>query len=184
MSATCTVCSHPKRKEIESAHLSGEPLREIAARFGRSRDAIHRHVKGHLLPRLAAAAEKKKASEGSDLLDRLLELNKVSRSILADAYRAGERETALKAIARLESQLELEARLIGEIKDRQVNVSNVIVDPETAEKMARMFLARRGALEVGGSSGGARVDGGTTEATDVIEGDSEDGADAEVSDQA
>jgi hypothetical protein len=147
MSATCTVCSHPKRKAIEAAHIAGEPLRQIAARFGRSRDSVHRHVKSHLLPRLAAAAEKKEIAEGSDLLERLLELNRVSRSILADAYRAGERETALKAIARLESQLELEARLIGEIKDRQVNVQNVIVDPETAEKMARMFLARRGFLE-------------------------------------
>jgi len=74
-------------------------------------------------------------------------LNKVARAILADAYKAGERDTALRAIARLENQLELEARLIGEIKDRQINVQNVIVDPETAERMARMYLVRRGSPE-------------------------------------
>jgi hypothetical protein len=147
MAATCTICAHPKRKEIETAHLGHQPLSRVAREFRVSRYSVRRHLEAHLSERMAKAAEKKEIAAGSDLLERLLELNKVSRAILADAYKAGERDTALRAIARLESQLELEARLIGEIKDRQVNVQNVIVDPETAERMARMYLARRGMLE-------------------------------------
>jgi hypothetical protein len=93
---------------------------------------------------MAEAAQKREIAAGSDLLDRLLELNKISRAILADAYKAGERGVALQAITRLEKQLELEARLLGEIKENQVNVVNLSLAPEAAEKIAAIYLRRRG----------------------------------------
>ncbi|MGH9443941.1 MAG: hypothetical protein ACRD16_16875 [Thermoanaerobaculia bacterium] len=89
---------------------------------------------------MAKAAEQKDVAAGSSLIERLLELNKISRAILADTYKAGERGLALKAIARLESQLELEARLIGEIKDTQVSVVNLQLNSTEADRIARAFL--------------------------------------------
>ena len=162
MPPTCTVCVHQNRKQIEEAHLAGQPYREIAHRFAASRDAVYRHVRGHLSARMAKAAERREAAAGesllkksedaerkevaagSSLIERLVELNKISRAILADAYKAGERGIALQAITRLEKQLELEARLLGEIKDNQVNVVNLTLAPEAAERVAAIYLRRRG----------------------------------------
>lgn len=166
MSRACTICAHPKRREIEGASLSGQSARSVACAHRLSRYAIARHMDAHIPARMAKAVERKEVEAGRDLVERLAELNRISRAILADAYKAGERDVALRAISRLESQLELEARLIGELRDREINVAGVVVDPETAEKMARMYLMRRGALdanvseaiEVGESPDGAQAD--------------------------
>lgn len=144
MPRTCTVCQHPKRKGIESAHLSGQSFRFIAAREGVSKQAITRHVKSHMPEQMVKAAERKEIAAGASLIERLVELNKISRKILADAYRDGDRGVALQAITRLEKQLELEARLLGEIRDNQVNVVNVSLAPEAAERIAAVYLRRRG----------------------------------------
>jgi hypothetical protein len=159
MPRTCTICANPKRKEIEQASLAGQPYRDVAKRFAASSDSVYRHLKAHLPARMAKAAERrevaagesllktaeeaerKEIAAGSSLIDRLLELNKISRAILADSYKAGDRGTALKAVARLEHQLELEARLLGEIKDTQIAVVNLQVQPTEAERIARAYLA-------------------------------------------
>lgn len=43
----CTVCSHPKRREIEASLASGEPLRKVAEKFEVGRMALQRHRKSH-----------------------------------------------------------------------------------------------------------------------------------------
>lgn len=48
MSRACTVCAHPDYKTIDQALLAGQSLRNIAARFGTSRSALHRHAHFHL----------------------------------------------------------------------------------------------------------------------------------------
>ncbi len=140
MARHCTVCGHPKRRKIEAAHLEGQSLSAIAREHDLSRDSIRRHVEAHLSDRMAKAAEKKEIAAGTDLLDQLLELNKICRAVLADAYKAGERDTALRAVARLEKQFELRARLLGEIRDNQISVVNLEVTASEAERIARIFL--------------------------------------------
>ncbi|HEV8232723.1 MAG TPA: hypothetical protein VGQ75_10285 [Thermoanaerobaculia bacterium] len=49
----------------------------------------------------------------------------------------------MKAIGRAESQLELQARLLGQLRDRSVNVVNFNLDPETGKRIAETFLARQ-----------------------------------------
>jgi hypothetical protein len=142
MPPVCTICSHPKRAEIEKAHLAGQAIRAIARRCGTSRDAIMRHVENHLPARMVKGAERRQIAEGSDLVERLLDLNRQTLDILKGARRSRKHDLALKAIARAESQLELQARLAGEIRDG-LNIVNVQLDPATAERMARVFLERR-----------------------------------------
>ncbi len=84
--------------------------------------------------------ERKEITAGSDLLDQLLDLNKICRAVLADAFKAGERALALQAVARLEKQFELRARLLGQMRDNQVSVVNLQVNPSEAERIARTFL--------------------------------------------
>ena len=48
MARPCGTCNHKNRSEIERALESGQPIRAVAARFGVSRSALHRHT-SHLL---------------------------------------------------------------------------------------------------------------------------------------
>lgn len=46
MPPRCTVCSHPRRAQIDAALIAGESLRNIAQRFdGPSAWSIYRHTK-------------------------------------------------------------------------------------------------------------------------------------------
>lgn len=151
MPQVCTVCAHPRRMDIEKAHVEGQAARAIARRLGISRNALFRHVRAnHVLARIAKVVERKQVAEGSELLERLLDLNRQTMEILSKARRGGKSDLALKAISRAEAQLELQARLVGELKDRQVNIVNLMIDPETAERMATLYLRRRAApAEIG-----------------------------------
>jgi hypothetical protein len=39
--------------------------------------------------------------------------------------------------------VELKARILGEIRDREITVTNVQIDSDTAARMATVFLARK-----------------------------------------
>jgi len=54
----CTVCGHPRRREVEEAFRGGASTRAIAAQFEPlSRGAIERHLRKHMTPRLAEIEE-------------------------------------------------------------------------------------------------------------------------------
>src|SRR4051812_3064907 len=73
----CTVCSHPKRAEIDRALVEGEPDTKVSASFRKlSDDAVRRHREAHLPARLAMAAEVRETTAASEtllLLHRCLE---------------------------------------------------------------------------------------------------------------
>ena len=48
MARTCGICNHLNRSEIERGLESGQSLRVVAAHFGISRSALHRHRTSHL----------------------------------------------------------------------------------------------------------------------------------------
>src|SRR5262249_26215106 len=82
----------------------------------------------------------REAASGDDLLNRLLTLSRETAEILQEARKAGKHDLALRAIARAESQLELQARLLGELKDREVTV-NVLALPEWTALQNRILVA-------------------------------------------
>jgi hypothetical protein len=47
MGRICTICAHPASADINSALETNRPLRNIAAEFGVSKTALHRHWKAH-----------------------------------------------------------------------------------------------------------------------------------------
>ncbi len=130
MPRTCTVCSHAERQAIDIALVAGEPYRSIAKRFATSPEAMWRHKETHLPTHLSRAEEAREATQADSLLDQLLHLNRETMAILKEA-REGEtkdNEIALKAIGRAEKQIELQARLLGELKDTAT--VNVLILPE------------------------------------------------------
>lgn len=105
--------------------VAGEPNRRIAAQRAVSEQAVRRHKADHLPEHLAKAHEVEEVADAGTLLSRLRGLNQETAEILKEARKEGSKdnELALKAIARVEKQIELEGRLLDVLKDRpQVNI--------------------------------------------------------------
>jgi len=115
---TCTVCRHENRDEINQELLACTPLRDIATRFQLSKAALFRHKKADIPSALLQANQIEDHVRADTLLDRLKELNLETQFILSEAQESGDPDIALKSIARLEKQLELEARLLGELNEQ------------------------------------------------------------------
>lgn len=134
MPRTCTVCTHAARPEIDGALLSGDSLRNIAKQFSLSAAALNRHKKEHLSERMAEVAERNAEADVRTAIDvrgQLRAINGVALSILKEARDAGDGELALKAIDRIQKQIELQARLIDLINDGAT--VNVVLSPQWLE---------------------------------------------------
>ncbi len=142
MPRTCTICEHLQRTEIESAYIGRARFSAISRKFRVSQDAVERHLKTHLTVRLADAAERRPPDPGGDdLLAQVRALNIEARAWLEGAKRDKDGALAMKAMRQLTSLLELQANLVGVLRDRQVNViTNLNLDPAALAKVATVFL--------------------------------------------
>jgi len=145
MNTRCTVCHHPQRAEIEQAHVAGVTLREIGKRFDRSKTTVAKHLKSHVpaaAQKALDAANDREVEAGDAILAEVEKLKSEARRLQAHAEEKKDYRAALTAIRELTRLVELSARLVGDLRDREVNLGFVI-DPGTAERMAQMFLAPR-----------------------------------------
>ena len=149
--ARCTICNHSQRVEIDKALVAGATYREIAQRFGVSRDALYRHRKnGHIAEQIAKAARKKEVKQAREiasvvevkarneaanvetLLQQITSLKDRALTILDNAEREGTREACL-ALGEVRRTLEFLAKITGELQDGKpaVNVTvNLLQSPE------------------------------------------------------
>lgn len=139
MPRSCTICTHAERAALETTLLAGEAYRHIAARFGTSTAALQRHKHDHLPSHLAQAHKAEEVTQADGLLERLLTLSQETTAILQEARAGEDHELALKAIARAEKQIELQARLLGELKEGQT--VNVLILPEWHHIRTMLVLA-------------------------------------------
>jgi transposase-like protein len=125
MSRVCGICEHPSRSEIDVSLLEGGTLRDIAARFGVSKSALHRH-KQHPPSPLVKAETIQEVREVVSIGDKLASLEKETREILQEARGAigKDNRLALQALARLERQYEIRAKIEGELPGPQVTIYN------------------------------------------------------------
>jgi uncharacterized protein YerC len=117
MPRTCTVCPHPERTEIDRALLAGEPYRNIAKRYGTSSTALFRHKHQDIPATLVKAKQAADEVQAETLFERLRTINRETVEVLREARESGSPSIALAAINRVERQLELEARLLGQLND-------------------------------------------------------------------
>jgi transposase-like protein len=141
MPRRCTVCGHPERHGIDEALVSGAPYRSVAKRFGISESAVYRHKTEHLPAHLLKAKEAEELARADDLLEQVRNLQTRALNILERAENAGDLRTALAAISQARGNLELLAKLAGELDERPV--VNLNVSPEWLELRAVIV----GALE-------------------------------------
>src|ERR671932_1055967 len=127
MPRPCTICTHEQRNEIERAVVLQTRYRKIATLYSVSESAISRHVRDHVLPYMARIREAERMKRAATLVDRLDEITSETRAILRTARDEGgpADDRALRAIKRLERQLELEAKILEVIKSAPtVNIVN------------------------------------------------------------
>jgi hypothetical protein len=117
MPQSCTVCRSEKRPQIDEALLRNEPFRSIAARFGKSATALVRHKASHLTAALVAAKQAHDTEYAGTVFERLRGINGETIAILREARAASNPALALMAVGRIEKQLELEAKLLGQLND-------------------------------------------------------------------
>ena len=123
MGRRCTVCSHPDRPAVDQMLVNFRSFRSIAARFSLSPQALLRHHDDHLPEALVKAKEAEDIRHAIDHVAQFKALNGATVAILAEARRLGDHDLALRAIDRLQRQIELQLRVIGELDERpQINL--------------------------------------------------------------
>jgi len=139
MPRVCTVCAHPERAIIDAALVAGTPNRRIATQHGLSEAAVRRHAAEHLPASLVTAAGEEATRQALDVLAQLKQINASSVAILAEARRAKDGDLALKAVDRIHKQIELQAKLLGDLDERPV--VNVLVTPEWQQLRGQLVAA-------------------------------------------
>jgi len=135
----CSVCGHPERAEIDAALIHGESFRNVSKRWHVSPAAAFRHRGEHLAEQVTKAAQMAEAEDvrqALDIVQQLKAINGASLQVLQSARQSGDGLLALRAVDRIRHQIELQAKLLGELDERPI--VNVLLTPE--------WLAVRGVI--------------------------------------
>ena len=141
MANKCTICRHKDRKRIDRAVIAGGVIRRIAKDFDVSEPSLRRHVKGCIADKvqktqkaieknLEEAVAEEAAEEtriALDVVSDLKAINLACKEVLEKAREQGHDETLLRAVDRIHKQIELQARLLGELEDSKT--INIITSP-------------------------------------------------------
>ncbi len=129
MARVCTICAHPDRAAIESAILSGESNRRIASQCDVSEISIRRHqMAGHVAEIVVKAHDAAEVIQADSLLDQIRSLQQTTLRILARAEKDGKYIPAIMAIKEARGNLELLAKMLGELDERPV--VNIATNPQ------------------------------------------------------
>jgi hypothetical protein len=134
MPRKCTVCTHPDREAIDAALVEGVAFPALVAKYRVSKDSLSRHKANHLPAKLVMAQVAEDVAQADGLLEQVRGLQGRAYGILDKAEGAGDLRTALGAIREARGNLELLAKLLGELDERPV--VNLNVSPEWLELRA------------------------------------------------
>lgn len=140
MARACTICTNPKRSEIELSVANGVSNRRIASQYGMSETSVRRHMAEHI--KQAAKEQQAKLDEAKtlDVLKQLQAINATTLRIL-QAAQANPKTygLALQAIDRVQKQIELQAKLLGDLNEgTQVDIH---LDPQWVNMRELIFRA-------------------------------------------
>ena len=139
MPRRCSVCDHDEAHAINVGLVQRSSYRAIADRYGVSESALKRHSADHLPKLLVEAKQAVEVADADDLLGRVESLQERTLAILEAAEDTGELKTALGAIRECRGNLELLAKLLGQLDERpQVNL---FLSPEWLELRTTLVYA-------------------------------------------
>jgi hypothetical protein len=120
MPRTCSICEHSQRVEIDRALVGDASNRSLASLYDVSEAAVRRHKANHLPAKLAQARAVEEVAQADDLLAEVRALQQRTLTILEAAEETQQHRTALAAIREARSNLEMLARLVGELQSNQL----------------------------------------------------------------
>lgn len=128
--APCSICTGGQRKAIDAAITAGVPQRDIAGQFGASKSSVARHAKD-CFPRGAVLAASVVGLgdlvSGANITSEVIDLQRRTLVILTKAEDTEELSVALGAIREARGNLELEARLTGQLRQDPATQVNVLL---------------------------------------------------------
>jgi hypothetical protein len=139
MPRSCTICEHPNREAMDEALVGGASNRSLASLYDVSEAAVRRHKAKHLPAKLVMAQAAEEVAQADTLLEQVGDLQERALAILDKAEEAGELRTALGAIREARGNLELLAKLLGELDERPV--TNILVSAEWISVRTAMMEA-------------------------------------------
>jgi hypothetical protein len=139
MPRSCTICEHPNREAMDEALVGGASNRSLASLYDVSEAAVRRHKAKHLPAKLVMAQAAEEVAQADTLLEQVGDLQERALDILDKAEEAGELRTALGAIREARGNLELLAKLLGELDERPV--TNILVSAEWVSVRTAMMEA-------------------------------------------
>ncbi len=158
MGRPCVTCTHPQRYEIEKGLVEGTPYRKLTETYGPSSASLSRHRNEHLPAHLAKAHQAEQAKRLSklenrhaervnghtqqalDVVQQLRAINSACLEVLAKSRTEGKHSLSLQAVDRVHRQIELQAKLLGELQETGPTV-NVLVAPEWRELRVTVLQA-------------------------------------------
>ena len=160
-SGKCAVCGHIERVKIELLLAGGAGQKAVGRKFGISKDSIHRHWHGHVtaerraqlivgpVPRHALAAQV--CEENTSVLANLRIVRSGLWKQFDAALEAGDRMTGALLAGKLHQNLQITARITGElassplvqINNTQNNVAMLMDNPEFGAFQTRLIATLR-----------------------------------------
>lgn len=124
MPQVCKICTHANHSEINDLLMRGEAsLSALARRFGISGDSLSRHRANHLVKAVVPFPELQDVTRNGDLVEQVQDLQRKTLEILKQAEQVGNQRTMLLAVEQSRRNLELQAKLLGELKSgKTVNI--------------------------------------------------------------
>jgi hypothetical protein len=102
---------------------SSVSYRLISSQFGVGHKSVERHVNdGHVTQVIQQSYAAREEARGLDVVNQLVYINSVTLDILKEARDNKKNGMALFAVDRIIKQLELQAKLLGDIDTPQVNI--------------------------------------------------------------
>ena len=121
MARTCTICAHSQRAEIELSVTNGTAYRTIAKQYAVGYVSVQRHIAEHIKQAAKQLQSDRDEAKTLDVLAQLHELNvrtwRIYRASLGNAKTYG---LALQAGDRIKQQIELSAKLSGDLDERPI----------------------------------------------------------------
>ncbi len=138
MPRTCTICIHPKRAEIELSVTNGAAFRTIAKQHDIGYVSIQRHMAEHIKQAAKEQQAKRNEAKALDVLAQLRAINATTLRILHETQANPKTYgLALQAIDRVQKQIELQAKLLGDL-DTNINIA---LSPEWLVLQAHILKA-------------------------------------------
>jgi hypothetical protein len=111
--AGCSVCTHERRADIDTAVIAGIPVRDIAKTYALTKSAVHRH-RAHVSTSIVRAAARAEIKYENTLLD--------------DAHDLRARTLRLLDVAEETKDTRLQAVLFGQVRENIAMLSKLTVE--------------------------------------------------------